>query len=306
MSSSADTRVTLVDVTTRDGLQDEPKFVATTRKAEIAEALAEAGVTEIEATSFVHPKWVPQLADAEALIPLLPHGVRYSTLILNDRGFDRAQAAFDAAGFPRGSYDLVFVASASPRHNKSNNNRTIAETLAYFDTIAARGKAEGITLRAAIACSFASPWIDETIELDTVLEMVRRFEAGGCPTISLADTIGKASPDVVSSTIAAVQSTSAVELSLHFHDLRGSAIRNVQAGLERGVRRFEGVLGGIGGCPFAPEAPGNLDLEVLARYVESKGFTTGVDAAKLARARGVLEDALLDAEPIAPHGALTT
>ena len=296
--------VTLIDVTTRDGLQDEPRVVATARKVEIIESVAAAGIAEIEATSFVHPAWVPQLADADALIPLLPRTVRYSALILNERGFERARTAFTAAGFEPGSYDLVFVASASPRHNASNNNRTISETLAYFETIAARARAAGIGLRAAISCSFVSPWADETIELGTVLEMVARFEAGGCTTVGLADTIGKATPEAVGATIEAVTNVSSIALSLHFHDLRGSALRNVEAGLRHGVRRFEGVLSGIGGCPFTPEAPGNLDLEALAAYVEAQGFTTGTHAAKLAAARAVLQRALDDAEPLpTPHAA---
>lgn len=290
--------VTLLDVTTRDGLQDEPKLVSTAGKVRIVEALAAAGITEIEVTSFVHPKWVPQLADADRLIGELPRSVRYSTLIMNDRGFERALAAFDGAGFARGTYDLVFVASASPRHNKSNNNRTIDETLAYFDTVAARARAEGVTLRAAVACAFASPWADETIELDTVLRMAERFTSGGSRVISLADTIGKASPQTVRGTIAAVRSRTPVAVSLHLHDLRGSALANVAAGLESGVRRFEGVLAGIGGCPFAPDAPGNLDLEKLAGFVAAKGFTTGIDAGALAAARGVLTHALGEADPI--------
>jgi hydroxymethylglutaryl-CoA lyase len=291
-------RVTLLDVTTRDGLQDEPLFVATAEKARIVQALADAGITEVEATSFVHPKWVPQLADADVLIAQLPRGVRYATLIMNERGFDRAVAAFDGAGYQRGSYELCFVASASPRHNRSNNNRSIEETLAYFDTIAARAHDAGVTMRAGVACSFASPWNDETIEVDTVRTMASRFAAGGCAVVTLADTIGKGTPEVVSATIAAVQDATGVELSLHFHDLRGSALPNVEAGLARGVRRFEGVLGGIGGCPFAPEAPGNLDLEALARFVAARGYETGVDAAKLGAARRVLLAALAAAEPI--------
>jgi len=291
-------RVTLLDVTTRDGLQDEPLFVATSEKARIVGALVDAGITEVEATSFVHPKWVPQLADADALIAQLPKGPRYATLIMNERGFERAVAAFDAAGYPRGSYELVFVASASPRHNRANNNRSIAETLAYFDTIALRARREGVAIRAGLSCSFASPWNDETIELDTVREMASRFAAGGCDVVTLADTIGKGTPEVVATTIAAVQDATGVELSLHFHDLRGSALPNVEAGLARGVRRFEGVLGGIGGCPFAPEAPGNLDLEALARFVEQRGFETGVDLPQLGIARRVLHEALAAAEPI--------
>ena len=296
-------RVQLLDVTTRDGLQDEPLFVATAEKARIVAALADAGIDDVEATSFVHPKWVPQLADADALIAHLPRGPRYSTLIMNERGFDRALAAFDSAGYARGTYDLVFVASASPRHNRSNNNRSIEETLAYFDTIAGRARRESVTLRAAVACSFASPWGDEAIEVETVRTMAARFAAGGSRVVTLADTIGKGTPDVVASTIGAVREATAVELSLHFHDLRGSALRNVDAGLAAGVRRFEGVLGGIGGCPFAPEAPGNLDLEALARFVEGRGFATGVDLGRLGFARRVLHEALAAAEPIPAHDA---
>jgi len=297
--------VTLLDVTTRDGLQDEPLIVSTAQKLRIVESLIAAGISDIEVTSFVHPKWVPQLADAEALVATLPHTIHFSALIINERGFERGRAAFAAAGFAPGSYDLVFVASASPRHNKSNNNRTIPETLEYFDGIAAQARGEGITLHAAIACSFASPWPDEKIDPGTVATMAERFAAGGCSTITLADTIGKASPDVVYATIGTVQSAVDVELSLHFHDLRGSALPNVEQGLKRGVRRFEGVLGGLGGCPFAPDAPGNLDLEKLARYVAGQGYTTGVNPDKLAEARIVLQEALDAAEPIAPREALT-
>jgi hydroxymethylglutaryl-CoA lyase len=291
-------RVTLVDVTPRDGLQDEPRIVATAGKVAIVEALVAAGITEIEVTSFVHPDWVPQLADADALIPRLPRQARYSALILNDRGFDRAVAAFSGAGFAAGDYELVFVASASPRHNAANNNRTIAQTLAYFEGIARRARAVAVPIRATIACSFASPWKDETIALETVLEMVTRFAAGGCTTITLADTIGKATPEVVGETIEAARRVCDVALGLHFHDLRGNAMRNVEAGLRRGVRRFEGVLSGIGGCPFAPDAPGNLDLEALATYVEAQGYATGVDTAKLGAARAALLRALDDAEPV--------
>ena len=296
-------RVQLVDVTTRDGLQDEPCFVATEQKARIVAAVAGAGVTEIEATSFVHPKWVPQLADADALVARLPRGPRYSALIMNDRGFDRALAAFDGAGYERGTYDLVFVASASPRHNRANNNRSIDETMTFFDGIAARARRASVALRAAVACSFASPWNDETIDVATVRSMAARFAAGGCDVVTLADTIGKGTPEAVAATIGAVREATPVALSLHFHDLRGSALRNVDAGLAAGVRRYEGVLGGIGGCPFAPEAPGNLDLEALARFVAERGYETGVDLARLTTARRALHDALASADPIAAPGA---
>ena len=291
-------RVTVLDVTARDGLQDQPAIVATAGKAALVAALVASGVTELEVTSFVHPAWVPQLADAEALVALLPRTARYSALIMNERGFARALAAFDGAGYARGSYDLVFVGSASPRHNRANNNRTIDETLALFETVAARAHAENVTIRGAAACSFASPWADEHIDVATVCDMARRFAEGGCTTVTLADTIGKAKPEVVSATIAAVRAVTGVELSLHFHDLRGSALANVHAGLASGVRRFEAVLSGIGGCPFAPEAPGNLDLETLHHALTSRGFETGLDTEKLAAGRAVLTHALDTATPI--------
>ncbi len=301
-----DRSVTLLDVTTRDGLQDENVVVPTARKLDIINALIAAGVTEIEATSFVHPKWVPQMADAEALVAMLPHRAQYSALIMNDRGFERALAAFDGAGFARGTYDLVFVASASPRHNKSNNNRTVDETLAYFDTIATRARAEGLRFRGAVACAFASPYPDESIDLETVAAMAERYAAGGAYLVCLADTIGKAEPETVARTVAAVRERCGAELSMHLHDLRGSALPNVQAGLDGGVRRFEGVLNGIGGCPFAPDAPGNLDLEKLTRYVEAQGFATGIDLERLAVAREVLLAALADGTPVTREHAAAT
>jgi len=276
---------TIVDVSERDGFQDEPNFVATEDKLAVAGALAAAGIREIEVTSFVHPRYVPQLADADALVPRLPKVARYSALILNVRGLERALAAFDAGGFARGSYDLVAVISASPKHNAANNNRTIDESLAIFDEMAAGARAAGASIRAALSCAFVSPWDDERIDPARVVEIATRFARGGCAVVTLADTVGRADPRTVARRVAEVSAATDVRLALHLHDSFGFALANVYAGLERGVRRFESALAGLGGCPFAPGAPGNLDTEKLAHFLNACGFETGIDFDALARAK---------------------
>lgn len=276
---------TIVDVSERDGFQDEPNFVATDEKLAVASALAAAGIREIEITSFVHPRYVPQLADADKLVPRLPKTARYSALVLNIRGVERALAAFDAGGFARGAYDLVAVISASPKHNAANNNRTIPQSLAIFDEMAAAGRAAGVTLRAALSCAFVSPWDDERIDPDCVAEIAIRFARGGCTVVTLADTVGRADPRTVARRVGEIASAIDVPLALHLHDSSGFALANVYAGLERGVRRYEGALAGLGGCPFAPGAPGNLDTEKLARFLEACGVATGIDFDALALAK---------------------
>ena len=287
--------VSLVDVTLRDGLQEEHKLVATAEKLRVARALVSAGVKRVEATSFVSPKWVPQLADAEQLVlGWSDVALRPAALIMNVRGFERARAAFARAGFAEGTYDLVFVVSASALHNKSNNNRTTAETLALFDEIAQqRGD---VSLHGAIACAFASPYEGEVIEESTVVAIARRLMAGGVAHFSICDTVGTATPELVTSRVAAVVAATGHLPTLHFHDLAGRAAPNVLAGLAAGVRVFEGVLGGIGGCPFAPGAPGNFDLLKLDNVVTGAGYTTGLDRDGLVRAALVLRD-VLDGAP---------
>lgn len=294
--------VTIVDVSERDGFQDEPRFVATEEKIAVAQALAEAGIREIEVTSFVHPRYVPQLADADALVPRLPNLARYSALALNARGVVRALAAFDAGGFVRGTYDVVAVISASPRHNQSNNNRTIDESLAIFDEIAAIARESKVTLRAALSCAFVSPWPDEQIDPARVVEIAQRFARGGCTVIGLADTVGRADPFTVARRVREVQGAIETPLALHLHDSYGFALANVYAGLEAGVRRFESALAGLGGCPFAPGAPGNLDTERLVQFVEACGFATGVDLDALARAKERIVRALAGARELTAAG----
>ncbi|TAM61905.1 hydroxymethylglutaryl-CoA lyase [bacterium] len=288
--------VSLLDVSARDGLQDEPCVVASGDKLEVAQALLAAGVAEIEITSFVHPRWVPQLADADVLVPQLPHGPHYSALVMNARGYERACAAF--TGHAPGTWTLVFVASASPRHNQSNNNRSIEQTLEIFDALAARARHDGVTLHGAIACSFVSPYAGEPIDPALVAQIARRYERGGCTLITLADTVGRADPYGVARRVDEIAAVTRVPLSLHLHDSHGYALANVYAGLTGGVRRFEGALAGLGGCPFAPGSPGNLDLERLNRFIIDCGFETGIEPAALTCASERIRAALRTAQPI--------
>ena len=291
-------RVQLTDVSLRDGLQDEKFIVSTDAKIAIAEALIRAGVVDIEATSFVHPKWVPQLADADVLIPRLPVGPEYSALVLNERGIERGIAAFGNSKIDAKHRSLLFVASASARHNMANNNRTIDETLELFDAAAAKARAAGMTLLGAIACSFVSPWADEQIDPATVVGIAKRYAAGGVQAVTLADTVGRASPRDVAKRVEQVSAEVTIPLSLHLHDSSGYALANVYAGLERGVRRFEAALAGLGGCPWAPGAPGNLDMEKLTAFLEACGCETGIDRDGLTRAAAVITEALAHATPI--------
>ena len=296
--------VELIDVSLRDGLQDEPCLVSLAEKVVILEALRDAHFGSIEVTSFVHPAWVPQLADAAAFVAALPPGPRYSALVLNRRGFDRAMKAFDVAAFARGSYDLTFVVSASPRHAMANNNRTIEESLVIFDDIAAAALAAEVSLTATIACAFGSPWDDEQIAPEDVAQITHRLHTAGARRLTLADTVGLAQPEHVSRVVSAVKRKNPeTELALHLHDRIGVALQNIDAALNEGVRIFEGALGGLGGCPFVPDAPGNVDLAALDAFLTSKGITTGLDARALQRVSGVIRAALATAKPIAPAPA---
>ena len=292
-------QVTLVDVTLRDGLQDERKLVATAEKLRLARALAKTGLSRVEATSFVSPKWVPQLADAEELVlgwkdlPLRP-----AALMMNRRGFERARLAFERAGFAEATYDLVFVVSASGRHNRSNNNRSTEQTMEIWEEIAThRG---GVSLHGAIACAFASPYQGEVIDRDEVVRIARRLVEGGASHVAICDTVGQGRPEVVEATVGAVSAATGKMPALHLHDLAGRAAANVTAGLRAGVRTFEGVLGGIGGCPFAPGAPGNTDLLELHDQLAASGYDTGLDRAALLDAAAVLREVLAGAADLPP------
>lgn len=286
------TNATIVDVSLRDGLQDEAVIVPTSAKLEIAAALREAGLTELEVASFVNPKRVPQMADAESVIAGLPRDIRPSALVMNGRGLERALAAFDAAGYTRDAYNLVYVVSASSRHSVENSNQTIDVALATFNSVAMAARAAGCVIVGSISCASASPWPEEAISLDAVTDIAKRFRSGGCRSITLCDTVGCGTVDDIVSKTRAVTALLDTPPALHMHSLAGSAIASIRAGLTAGVRRFEGTLGGLGGCPFAPGAPGNADLRLLVATLGDAGITTNVHPNRLDQAEAALNRAL--------------
>lgn len=277
-------RVTVIDVTPRDGLQDAKGVLRTEDKVRLVEELYRAGVPEVEVTSFVSPRWVPRMADAEAVAQAVRHHPGNIGLIPNRKGYDRAVQA--------GVRAVTFVVSASPRHQQDNLRMPLERSLEELRKIAELGAA-GPVLRGAISCSFGSPYPEEEIRPEAVARVAEALAACGAAEIGLADTVGVGTPERVASVIDAVRSAlPRMPLVLHLHDRWGLALANVTVALERGVTRFETALGGLGGCPFAPNAPGNLDTETFVGWMNRMGIETGVDLAALAETRTWLLQAL--------------
>jgi hydroxymethylglutaryl-CoA lyase len=266
-----DRLVTIYEVGPRDGLQNEPDAVPTCAKLELVQRLALAGLSRIEVTSFVSPKWIPSLADADELAGLLPvfPGVVYSALVPNPAGYERsrAQGALTVAAF--------FV-SASETHNRNNVNRGIREHLDRFRPVAERARADGVPLRAYVSTVCGCPY-EGAVPVRAVVDLVRELEALGVAELSLGDTIGVGHPAQVRELVRAVAEAVPLDrVALHLHDTYGRALANAQAGFEAGVRTFDGSVGGLGGCPYAPGASGNAATEDLVDLFEAAGVATGV------------------------------
>jgi hydroxymethylglutaryl-CoA lyase len=263
--------VTVYEVGPRDGLQNEGGVVSAADKVRLIEALADAGLPCVEATSFVSPKAVPQLADAEEVLRFLRRraGVRYPVLVPNLRGLERAQAA--------GADAIAVFTAASEAFTRANINMSIAESLLAFAPVLQRAKAEGMWTRGYVSTAFGCPYQGEVAP--AVVAGVAAALAGlGCDEISIGDTIGVGRPEQVAEVVSAVTGSVPVErIALHFHDTGGLALANVEAGLAAGVRTFDSSAGGLGGCPFAPGAPGNLATEALVGMLHERRFETGVD-----------------------------
>jgi hydroxymethylglutaryl-CoA lyase len=263
--------VVVYEVGPRDGLQNEPETIATETKAELVRRLASAGVSRIEITSFVSPKWIPQLADADELCRVVarPPSATFSALVPNEAGYER----FRAARLPV----AAFFVSASETHNRKNVNRGIAEHLERFRPLAARARADGVLLRAYVSTVCGCPYEGDVAQ-GAVVELVRSLDALGADEISLGDTIGVGHPKQVRELVRAVADAVALErIALHLHDTWGRALANVQAGWEAGIRTFDASLGGLGGCPYAPGASGNVATEDVVDLFEKSGIATGVD-----------------------------
>jgi len=268
--------VLVTEVGTRDGFQSEPKFIPTDIKAELINDLVDAGVRSIEATSFVSPRAVPQMADGGQVMELVRRqpGVRFTALVPNARGAERAAAA-------RVDMMASFV-SASETHCQANLNKSIDAALADFAEFAPIAQRYGIALRGAVATAFGCPFEGE-VKIDNVLKIIEAYLRHGAKNISLGDTTGMATPPVVTRTVEAIQRRfPEAVLALHFHNTRGIGLANVMNGLELGVREYEASFGGLGGCPFAPGASGNICTEDLVYLLHECGWETGIDLDALA------------------------
>lgn len=269
-------RVTLTDVTLRDGLQEQPSVVPTAGKVEIARLLAAAGFGALEVTSFVRAEWVPQLADAEELVAALAElrGVRRRVLVPNRRGMARALAT-DAEA-------VSLVVSASTRHNEANLNRTTAQSLAELPEAVQSARAAGKAVEGGVATAFGCPFAG-AVEDREVFAVVDAYLDAGVERVALADTIGAAKPQEFGRRLAQVarRTRGPERLAIHLHDPGTGVAELVRVALAEGVRHFDVAIGGIGGCPFAPGAPGNAKAEEVVPVLEQAGFATGIDLQKL-------------------------
>lgn len=272
-------QVIVTEVGTRDGLQIEKTFVPTARKIELVNDMIAAGIRSIEVTSFVSPKAVAQLADAEQVLAGIARrpDTRLSALVPNFRAAERAvRTELDAA---------VLLCSASNTHNRKNLNRGVDETLAGLPDVAgclrsASGREAPMMLIGAVATAFGCPF-EGDVPVDQVLKIARAYASVGATEITLSDTTGMATPTNIRSLVRAVRrEVPQVELALHLHNTRGIGLANVLVGLDEGINRFDSSVGGLGGCPFAAGATGNICTEDLLYLLEETGYSTGVDLEK--------------------------
>lgn len=271
----AGNEVRVVEVGTRDGFQMESRFIPTKAKVEVIRKLAEAGLRKLEATSFVSPRAVPQLADAAEVVAAARQvpGLELAALVPNARGAARAAAA--------GVDEMVVIVSATESHNAKNVNRPIGQSLEGAAEIASVAAGAGIRLHGALAVAFGCPF-EGDVPLERVVRIVEAFAGYGIRSITLGDTTGMATPPLVRRTLRTLgQALPEVEVALHFHNTRGIGFANVISGLDEGVRTFESAIGGLGGCPFAPAATGNVCTEDLVYLLQECGYDTGIDLDRL-------------------------
>jgi len=266
-------RVTIWEVGARDGLQNEDTVVPVEVKLEFLDRLADAGLTTLEATSFVHPKWVPQLADAEDLLAGLKQrdGVRYPVLVPNERGLDRALAA--------GVRHIAIFASATETFANRNLNRTLESQMDMFEPVVSRAVSEGLDVRGYLSMCFGDPW-EGDVDPEKVVQTGQKLLDLGCSQLSLGDTIGVATAGQVAALLNAFPNVD--KLAVHFHDTYGQALTNTLEALRHGVTTVDSSAGGLGGCPYAESATGNLATEDLVWLLDGLGIETGVDLDKLA------------------------
>jgi hydroxymethylglutaryl-CoA lyase len=271
-------RVTIYEVGPRDGLQNEARQVPTAEKIRFIDALVGSGIRDIEITSFVSPKWIPQLADAAEVARGVarPPGVRMSALVPNRRGLDTALVA--------GMKEIAVFLSASETHNRKNVNKAIAESLAAFGDVVPHARALGLPVRAYVSTVFGCPY-EGDIDPARVVALTGQLLELGVYQISLGDTIGVANPhqveDVLGRVLAAHPATA---IAVHFHDTQGTALANCLVALTMGITTIDAAAGGLGGCPYAPGASGNLATEDVVAMLHGMGVATGIDLDRLTEA----------------------
>jgi len=279
-------QVRIVEVGPRDGLQNESAAVPTADKVRFVEALADAGHRVIEVSAFVSPSWVPQMADAADVFAAIARrpGVRYSALVPNLKGFERARAA--------GADEVAVFASASDRFSRANVNQSIDEALARYAEVTAAAASVGVPVRGYVSCAFGCPF-EGPVPVAAVARVTRALIDMGVCEVAISDTIGIAHPGQVATVLAALATDVPLDrLALHFHDTRGTALANVLMGLDAGVTTFDAAAGGLGGCPYAPGASGNLATEDLLFVLHGLGVDTGISLDRVVAATVALAPVL--------------
>lgn len=278
-------RVSVYEVSPRDGLQNENATVPLSGKLRLIDALVGAGLERIEVTSFVSPKWIPQLADADELVEALrerdKHHARFSALCPNARGLERAKKA--------GIEEIAVFMSASETHNKKNINKTIAETLAAFEETIGPAREAGMRVRGYVSTVWGCPY-EGKISTSASIPIAKKLYEMGCYQISFGDTIGAGTPRQTHEIMSrAIDQLPMDAIAMHMHDTRGTALANIVVGLELGVRHFDASVGGLGGCPYAPGAAGNVATEDLVYMLHGMGVSTGIDLERLVEAARAAE-----------------
>jgi isopropylmalate/homocitrate/citramalate synthase len=279
-------RVTVVEVGPRDGLQNESRSIPTAVKVAFVDALSNAGLPVIEVTSFVRPDSIPRLADAEAVMQAIARkpGVRYPVLVPNERGLERALGA--------GVHEIALFTAASQSFARANINATIEESLERFKPVIALARRRDVRVRAYVSTAFGCPY-EGRVSPQAVQTVVGNLLALGVDEVSIGDTIGVATPTQVAELCSLLLGTvDAGRLALHFHDTRGTALANVVAGLQAGIAIFDSSAGGLGGCPYAPGAAGNVATEDLVYMLDGMGIETGVDLQGVVRASQLIASQL--------------
>lgn len=276
--------VRIFEVGPRDGLQNEKAIIATADKIRLIDLLSDTGLTHIEAASFVSPKWVPQMANSAEVMAGIARepGVRYAALTPNVKGYERARDA--------GVDEVAVFAAASETFSQKNINCSIAESLARFEPLMAMAKADALPVRGYVSCVVACPYEGE-IAPQAAADVVARLFELGCYEVSLGDTIGAGTPETIAAMLEAVLKRAPVErLAGHYHDTGDRALANIETSLTLGLAAFDSAVGGLGGCPYAPGAKGNVATGLVVRRLTQLGIETGVDLDRLGAAEAFLTD----------------